>query len=67
MIIVGFVTTLLISVFASYPAFGSKGVLGFVAEINVAAPSDMCATFVTIHGYKCHEYEVRVDVIPLIS
>lgn len=49
--IIGFVTILLISVFGSYnPAF--------VAEDNVAAPSDMCATFVTIHGYKCHEYEV---------
>ncbi|XP_049346463.1 triacylglycerol lipase 2-like [Solanum verrucosum] len=61
MIIVGIVTPLLISVFASYPAFGSKGVLGFVAEINVAAQSDMCATFVTIHGYKCHQYEVTTD------
>ncbi|XP_055803653.1 triacylglycerol lipase 2-like [Solanum dulcamara] len=48
----------LISVFVSHTAFGH---FGFVTDDNAAAPSDMCATFVTIHGYKCHEYEVTTD------
>ncbi|MCD9558959.1 hypothetical protein HAX54_016668 [Datura stramonium] len=60
--------TLIILVFESHPTFGSssmRGPLGFVADIhnglNAAAPSGMCANSVTIHGYKCQEYEVITD------
>lgn len=57
---------LIISVFESHPTFGSsnmRGPFGFVnggdnGLTNAAAPSEMCATCVTIRGYKCQEYEV---------
>ncbi|KAJ8546429.1 hypothetical protein K7X08_019012 [Anisodus acutangulus] len=38
-----------------------RGHLGFVAVNNAAAQSAMCDTYVTIHGYKCQEYEVTTD------
>ncbi|KAM3364088.1 triacylglycerol lipase 2 [Capsicum galapagoense] len=60
---------LIISVFESHPTFGSsnmRGPFGFVnggdnGLTNAAAPSEMCATCVTIRGYKCQEYEVTTD------
>lgn len=49
--------TLIILVFETHPTFAF-----FAADdnelINAAAASDMCTTYVTIHGFKCHEYEV---------
>ncbi|XP_060193382.1 triacylglycerol lipase 2-like [Lycium barbarum] len=58
--------TLIILVFESHPTFGSsmRGFLGVVTNengLNAATQSAMCATSVTIHGYKCQEYEVTTE------
>ncbi|XP_009614880.1 triacylglycerol lipase 2-like [Nicotiana tomentosiformis] len=63
--VLGFVT-LIILVFESHQTFGSstRGPFVFFTDdngVNTAVRSGICATFVTIHGYKCQEYEVTTD------
>ncbi|XP_060190082.1 triacylglycerol lipase 2-like isoform X2 [Lycium barbarum] len=34
---------------------------GFIVDDNIGADAGLCASLVTVHGYKCQEFEVTTD------